>query len=162
MNVFVLNEKLETVAVVDTYVSLIWTERYSECGDFELYTVVDPILLYYLRKDYYLALRESNSTMIIEDIFLDTDIESGQYITVTGRSLESILDRRIVWGQRTVAGNFQNAIRDLLNDSIISPSDSDRKIDNFIFEETADEYITQLTIDAQFTGDNLYDVIKAL
>lgn len=162
MDVFVMNENMETVAIIDNYVSLIWTERYSEYGDFELYTFVDPTLLHYLRKDYYLVLKESGATMIIEDIFLDTDIESGLYITVTGRSLESILERRIVWGQKTVTGNLQDAMHSLLNDCIISPSDSNRKIDNFIFEESTDENITQLTVDAQFTGDNLYDVIKIL
>lgn len=162
MDVFILNKNMETVAIIDTYSSLIWTERYSEYGDFELYTFVDPVLLNYLRKDHYVVLRESYATMIIEDIFIDTDIETGRYITVTGRSLESILDRRIIWGQKTVTGNLQSVIHELLNDNIISPSDSDRKIDNFIFEESTDEYITQLSIDAQFTGDNLYDVVKTL
>lgn len=162
MDVFVLNENLETIAIVDAYVSLIWTERYSEHGDFELYTFVDTPLLQCLRKNNYLVLRESDATMIIEDLFLDTDVESGQYLTVTGRSLESILDRRIIWGQKTVTGNLQNVIHELLNDCIISPVNPDRKIDNFIFEDTTDEYIAQLTIDAQFTGDNLYDVVKSL
>lgn len=162
MNVFVLNENMETVAVVDTYVSLIWTERYSEYGDFELYAFVDPSLLYYLRKDYYLVLEESSTTMIIENIFLDTDVESGHYITLTGRSLESILDRRIVWGQKIVKGSLQDAIHSLLYDCIINPIDSDRRIDNFIFEESTDENITQLSINVQFTGDNLYDVVKIL
>lgn len=162
MDVFVLNENFETVAVIDTYVSLIWTERYSECGDFELYTLVDPTLLHYIRKDYYLSIKESNATMIIEDILLDTDVESGLYITVTGRSLESILDRRIIWGQKDIKGNLQDAIQLLLNDSIISPSDPDRQINNFIFEKTTNEYIAQLNIDVQFTGDNLYDVIATL
>lgn len=80
-------------------------------------------------------------------------------MTVTGRSLESLLERRIVWGQKIVTGNLQEAIRTLLNESIISPAISDRRISNFIFEMSTDPKITKLKIDTQFTGDDLYTVI---
>lgn len=162
MDIFVLSEDLELLTVIDTYVSLIWTERYSDYGDFELYTFADSDAILNLLKNRYLTLRESNTIMIIEDILLETDVEEGRYITVTGRSLESILDRRIIWGQKTLTGKLQDAIHTLLNENIISPSDPDRIIDNFVFEESTDDTILNLTVDAQFTGDNLYSVIKAL
>lgn len=98
--------------------------------------------------------------MIIEKIQITSDVEDGNHVTVTGRSLESILDRRIVWGQKTISGNLQNGIKTLLNENVISPSDSNRKIPNFIFEESTDSAITELKIEAQYTGDNLYDVIQ--
>lgn len=100
--------------------------------------------------------------MIIEDLAVDSDIEDGNRLIVTGRSLESILERRIIWGQKVLTGNLQDAIETLLNESIISPSITDRKIDNFIFEPSTDPRVMELTIDAQFTGNNLYDVIKKL
>ena len=100
--------------------------------------------------------------MIIEKIRITSDSEDGNHITVTGRSLESILDRRIVWGQRTIRGNLQNGIQTLLNENVISPSDSNRRISNFIFEASTDPSITRLTIDAQYTGDNLYGVINKI
>lgn len=100
--------------------------------------------------------------MIIEKIRITSDSEDGNHITVTGRSLESILDRRIVWGQRTIRGNLQNGIQTLLNENIISPSDGNRRISNFIFEASTDPAITKLTIDAQYTGDNLYSVINKI
>ena len=100
--------------------------------------------------------------MIIEKLRITSDAEDGNHITVTGRSLESILDRRIVWGQKTISGNLQNGIRTLLNENVISPSDSSRKISNFIFEASTDPAITSLKIDAQYTGDNLYDVISKI
>lgn len=103
---------------------------------------------------------ESDRTMIIEKILIETDSEDGNHLTVTGRSLESILDRRIIWGLLTVSGNLQTAIKTMLNECIISPSDTNRKISNFIFEESTDSSITELTIDAQYTGDNLLDVIE--
>ena len=100
--------------------------------------------------------------MIVEKIQITSDTEDGNHVTVTGRSLESILDRRIVWGQKLLSGNLQNGIKTLLNENVISPSDSNRKIPNFIFKESTDPAITKLKLEAQYTGDNLYDVIQKI
>ena len=48
----------------------------------------------------------------------------------------------------------------LLDENIINPSDTSRKVEGLIFEASTDPAITGLTVDAQFTGDNLYDAIK--
>lgn len=162
MDIIVLNTDLDAVSIVDTYESFIWTDRYHEYGDFELYVTMHEGLLDYLKQDYYLQSGDSEHVMIIEKIQITSDVEEGNHVTVTGRSLESILGRRIVWGQKTISGNLQNGIKTLLNENIISPSDNDRKIENFIFEDSTDTAITDLTIDAQYTGDNLYDVIRQI
>jgi hypothetical protein len=57
---------------------------------------------------------------------------------------------------------LQQEILELLNSSIIKPSKTTRKIDNFIFEETEDPLVTGLTVNAQYTGDNIYDVVSKL
>ena len=162
MEILILNTKFESVHLVDTFKSMIWTDRYSAYGDFEIYFSMDPELLEFLKEDYYLWIKESEHCMIIEDLSIDSDVEEGNHIIVTGRSLESILERRIVWGQKILTGNLQNAIQILLNESIISPSIADRKIGNFIFEPSTDEKITKLVIDAQYTGDDLYSIISGL
>ena len=150
MDITVLNTNLDAISIVDVYESFIWTDRYYEYGDFELFTSMTDTILSYIKQDYYLQNRESEHVMIIEMIRIGSDSENGNHITVTGRSLESILDRRIVWGQKTITEN------------VISPADSSRKIANFIFEASADPAITSLKIDAQYTGDNLYDVINKI
>lgn len=162
MELFVLNADFESIAVIDTYESMIWTGRYNAYGDFEIYFAMDESLLEYIKEDYYLWLKDSEHSMIIEDIKIDADTEEGNRLIVTGRSLESILERRIIWGQRIFSGNLQNAIQTMLNENIISPSVADRKIANFIFVPSTDSKITSLTIDNQYTGDDLYTVIKGL
>lgn len=160
MNLLVLDTNLNAISVLDVYNSFIWTDRYYEYGDFELYTAMSENILDYIKQDYYLLSLESDHLMIIEKLVIKSDAEDGDYLTVSGRSLESILDRRIVWGQKTISGNFQNGIKTLLEECIISPSDSNRKISNFVFEASTDTAITELTIEAQYTGDNLYEVIQ--
>lgn len=162
MELLVLNTDFESIAVIDTYESMIWTDRYNSYGDFEILFAMDTQLLQYLKEDYYLWLKDSEHCMIIEDIKINADTEEGNHLIVTGRSLESILERRIIWGQRIFNGNLQNGIQTMLNECIISPSIADRKISNFVFVPSTDPKITSLKIDNQYTGDCLYDVIKGL
>lgn len=162
MDLFVLDTNLDQVGVLDTYKSLIWTERYNEYGDFEITSPVTSDILANLKQDYYLEHRDTDRTMIIEKILINTDVEDGNTLTITGRSLESMLLRRIVWGQRTIKGNLQNGIETLLNENVISPSKPERKISNFVFQASTDPQITSLEIDAQYTGDVLYDIISGL
>lgn len=157
-----MNTEFESVDIVDTFKSMIWTDRYNANGDFEMFLSISSDVLDHLREDYYLWLRDSEHCMIIEDLSIDSDTEEGNHLIITGRSLESLLERRIVWGQKVLTGNLQLAIQTLLNESIISPTIADRKIDNFIFETSTDPKVTELTVDTQFTGDDLYVVIKNL
>lgn len=162
MELTVLNTNFEAIAIIDAFKSMIWTDRYNTYGDFELYTSVNAELLESLKPDNYLWNRDSEHCMIIENVEINTSAEEGNYLTVTGRSLESILERRIIWGQKEFSGSLQDAIQSMLNDAIISPSIAERKIDNFIFQPSTDERITSLTIDTQYMGDDLYTVIADL
>ena len=162
MDLTILDTDRTPLCVLDVYNSFIWTDRYSKYGDFELHASMSEDLLQYLKQDYYITNANSEHVMIIEKLLINSDIENGNTITVSGRSLESLLERRIVWNRTTLSGNLQKGIKKLLNENVISPSDSNRKIDNFIFEESTDSAITGLTIDGQYTGDNLYEVIASI
>lgn len=162
MDIFVLNNNFESIYLIDAYKSMIWTERYNQAGDFEIYTEVSGEVLKHVTKDCYLSIKESDRTMIVSDIQIISDREAGNFIKITGNSLEQILNRRIVWGLKTLNTNLQNGIKTLLNESIISPSDSKRKISNFVFQTVTDSRITGIKIEKQFTGDNIYDIITEL
>lgn len=141
MELIVLDTSLKMLSVLDTFESLIWTERYSAYGDFEVYTSINDSILEILKDDYYLWLKESDQTMIVEDRKIESDAENGNHFTVTGRSLESILERRIIWKQTILSGNFQNGIEKLLDENIINPSDASRKVERLIFEASTDRYL---------------------
>jgi hypothetical protein len=162
MELLILNTNLESVAILDTFESLIWTERYCGYGDFENYSKASMELFSMLRPDYYLWTKGSNQVMIVEDHKIKYDAESGAHLITTGRSLESILDRRIVWETTILSGSLQNGIKKLIDESIISPTIADRTIPNFIFELSTDPVITSLTVKAQFTRTNLYETIVKL
>lgn len=162
MDALILDANFETLAVLDAFESFIWTDRFCGYGDFEVYLPVSkaPDELFVIGN--YLQTRASERLMIIENISIETNPELGDYMTVTGRSLESILERRVVWGQAVLDDTLQNAIQSLLNSNVISPTNTSRQIPNFIFSASTDSDITTLTVDTQFYGENLYDVIYTL
>lgn len=162
MELLILDENLSGVDTLDIFESLIWTDRYSKCGDFEIYVPASTKMLSKLRKNRYLYLKESEHVMIIEDTNIETDVEEGAHLCVTGRSLESILERRIIWNQTVLSGSLQDGIEKLLNENAISPSIPERKIPNLSFEKSEDSSITSLTLEAQYWGENLYETIVGI
>lgn len=161
MDITIKNTSFDNVKTLDIYKSFIWTDRYYECGDFELYISVNNSALPYLLDDYYLEIDGSEHLMVIEDFETTTDVEDGNYIIVTGRSLESILDRRIVWSHTSLKGSLSESIKKLLNENAISPSDENRKIPNLIFKEPIDQRILDIEVDTQFYGETLLDAISS-
>ena len=130
IELFVLNADLERIAMVDTYVSLIWATRYNEIGDCELYLEATTENLNLFRKGYFLA--RSNDEMVcrIESIELSTDIENGNYITVTGYDVKKILNQRVIWSQTNVDGKVEDFIRNIVYKSLVNPNLSARAITN--------------------------------
>ncbi len=163
MDVYILDTSFNRIKVIDNILSFIWTERYNNVGDFEMTLPFERSLLSIIQRDYYLEFTETDRLMIIESCEITTDVENGSEMIVKGRSLESILDRRIIWNQTIITGNLQNGVKTLIDDAIINPSIADRKIPNFKFIISDDPSVTSCSFDsAQFTGDNLLDVILTL
>jgi len=162
MELTILNSSFEIIGIIDTFTSLIWTDRYYDFGDFEFSKSPDLTFITLLNQGSYLALPESEHLMVIENIHIRSSIEEGNSIIVKGRSLESILDRRIIWSLTSLVGDFQDGILQLLTENAIDPTDEDRQITLLEFEVSTDPSVTDLTISSQFTGTSLYKVILDL
>lgn len=157
--IYILDKNFDNFAVLDTFKSFIWTDRYNEAGDFEIETVANEYYLNIFRQDYYVYFSRSEHLMIIEQLEINSDAEDGNTIKVRGRSLEALLDRRVIWGWKTLNGSFQNGVKTLINENVISPENGRRRFPNFIFEDTNDAHIAELQMVTQYFGDNLYDAI---
>lgn len=153
MNVYVLNRSFEPVAVIDCYKSLIWTKRYYTCGDFELYVPADESLLQYFQPDYFLTRDDDDSVMVIERLEIQTDVENGDYYIVSGRSLESVLARRIV-GSQTIINNADvvQGLKELVTEWT-------NGFPNFVIDDSL-TYAQYLR--TQITGDVLLDAVSSI
>lgn len=160
MELLVKDTNFKTIAVVEWSKSILWIDRYCGAGEFEIYCPLSDAVNEYLKEDYYLIHRDSKHTMIIESRQLTENVEEGDTIVIKGRSLESILERRIVWEQTNFAGEpLQASIMSLIDAAIINPTDSTRAIPNFITSLSSDPAIVDQPITGQYFGRTMYDVV---
>lgn len=165
MDIRVLNNKFICTYILDSYNSLVWTDRYQECGDFELVVPLTEEIFKVVIPGYYLQIANSDRIMVIESLTTDTSAEEGSTLTIGGRSAESILDRRVQYSQSDYKGSVQNTIKSLLNENFINPTIADRKIDILEFEESDDQRIIDLTLSEEMQvtiGSSIYETINDL
>lgn len=130
IEVYVLNRDLKQIGIIDSYVSLLWVNRYLENGDCELYVEATHKNLSLLKKGYYLLRLDDDMVCRIEKVELDTDTENGNYLIVTGYDVKKILEQRIIWSQTNVDGNVEDYIRDIVYSTLVNPNLSARQIKN--------------------------------
>jgi len=82
--------------VIDQFESMIWTERFAEYGDFELKIDSTRESRALFKLGTRLAINESHRVMTVDSIEDDTDEEGQSSLLVKGKSLEYILEDRVV------------------------------------------------------------------
>lgn len=154
----VLNKSLKQIDIIDSYSSLIWSMRFYLDGDFELCVSVNEKNIESLQEGHYITRDDDSNVGIIEKIKIIADETGNEKMIVSGGFLPTILKRRIIENQTVINDTISNAIKKLLNENVIAPSNDKRKISNIAY---VDNYIPT-RIDAQYTGKNLLEVIEGL
>lgn len=98
MEVYTLDPLLRREGIFDRFDSLIWTERFSDAGDFELVvrsTIETRNAFTTGRK---LAMNESYRVMEVETVTDSTDDEGRNMLTIKGPSLEVMMKDRVARG----------------------------------------------------------------
>lgn len=160
------SSSFDVVAVIDRYSSMIWTKRYFTYGDFELVIPADPSILPLIQQDFFITRDDDPSVMIIEKITVKTDAEEGDSFIITGRSLESILLRRIFYPQfliqsvGTLTGAVQSFVTYCTTATNLRPGEANyRAIPGLYVDFT---FAPSKDVTAQFTGDTLLDGIRSI
>ena len=159
IDLYILNRDLNVIDIIDDYESLIWTPRYFEPGDFEIYTKATERTLALLQLDYYVKRPDSDMIGIIETVSIESNPDTGDHIIAKGRDLGSILDRRIVWSLTNIEDTVENGVRRLLTENFISPTLSVRKMENFVLG--ASQGFTEV-MSMQYGGDNILEIVVTL
>lgn len=101
MELYTLDSLFRYSSVIDSFQSLIWTERFSSWGDFELDTFSTLENRNLFVPGLRLSIKESKRVMVVETIN-DTTSDTGERILkVKGRSLEAIFENRMAMGDLT-------------------------------------------------------------
>lgn len=161
----IYDQNVMQIGVIDVYTSLIWTKRYNKAGDFKVEIPLKGNISEFIALENFVTLSEDLEPgyyMIIENLEVDQNEDGSNTLTISGRSLEALLERRIVWDKSVYSSKkTEDIVKDLLTKSFINPSVSDRKITNFVYAEPEDD-LSFSTVDAEYDGEDLLDVISNL
>lgn len=161
INIYVMNQALEKIGVIDNFISLIWGKRFIEFGDCELYVTANPTNLSLFQQDYYIIRENDDMVCRIVSVELETNEEEGDFLIVKGLDCRYILNQRIVWKTINFNGQVGAFVRRLITDNIINPTDTDRKISNFTVGDLSafkDNIRLQTTYD--LIGDKIKEVCR--
>lgn len=163
MDITVLNTSFVAVDILEGIDSILWIEKYNSFGTFEIYTKYSDYHLELLQEGYYLKNSKSDRLMIIDSVNIATDPENGDKLIVSGRSLESILDRRIVlnhfWG---IDNPVWEAIEIMIYNNFTNSVYPERNISNFVYQIPTDPNVTAPTCSVNYHGNNIYECVATL
>ena len=175
MEYYILDNDLNVVRGVELFQSMIWTRKYYESGDFELYlpATTESFKTYSdAAKNHYYIIQAKDATaahlknvpiMVVNSVTLDDTFDKGDFLIVKGKQVKSLLMNRIVWGEtKQVAGPVQDVFRQLVIENLINPTDGDRAIPNIILGDIVEDHPFNKPdavpfVNADLTGSTLYD-----
>lgn len=151
---------LELVGMLEIQRSVIWAEKAFSAGSFSLESLITEETRALLVPENILWI-EGDTGGIIEHVEQQAGAD-GPYITVKGRDLTGILDRRILWGQYDLHGTPAAIMHQLVNDCAINPTRGDteaRKLPGLVSLAVP---VGGEAIRAQKTGGTLLDALEQL
>lgn len=92
---YTLDDSLRRDTVIEDFESFIWSERYSGAGDFQVVTKSTFANRQLLTPETMIAMNKSKYVMKIDTVVDQTDDSGIRNLTVTGQSLETLLDSRV-------------------------------------------------------------------
>lgn len=113
-----LDEDFNAIGIIDDYDSVIWTERYGDVGDFEVFGALNSQLINLSVSASYLFNSATSSIMVIEKPKVDFSEEDVSTMTISGRSFESFLDRRVCLASKTILNPADPRISQIICDLV--------------------------------------------
>ncbi len=127
----ILNNELTFIRDIEDYISFYFVKSFFQSKEFHLVAPIKYSSI--LKKDNYIYLNK-NKAMIIEEV---EENEAKKQITVKGRDIKSILERRIIIPPNGEAydkfkGDVESVIKHYIDVCCVNPVDVNRKIPNLI------------------------------
>lgn len=95
MELYILDDDLRRITVIDKFESLVWTERFQSFGDFELVINYTQSLQTSLQQGTKVIVNKSHRIMVVDQVENVTDNDGKKYLNVKGTSLEKFLRDRV-------------------------------------------------------------------
>lgn len=156
MELYIYNSNRELEGIVESFEYLRWTRRYSQCGSFEIKAIATQENADLLKEGNIIWKNDDEEAGIIEHLELSQTEQ--EFITASGRFATSLLARRIVWQTEILSGDLSACVEQLINNNLINPSDTARKITAISFSSPN----LSVPISTQVSYRNLMDAVTDL
>lgn len=133
MIIYILNNKLETIHVLENFIDLNFSEKHNDVGSFSLNTSLNDERTEYLKRGNLIFIPLANKTFFINNVTIKE--ENNKIITLSGFDLNDILTFRIIWGTLVFKENINSVLTKILNKNFIEPVSPHRRIDNLVISE---------------------------
>lgn len=155
----ILSPLLVPLGLLNQFTAMTWTSRTTTFGGFELWCPMLPENSELLKPDNLLWIG-GDELGVIETIQKSTDEQGGTILQVSGRFIESWLERRIIWGQYSGTEVVSNHLRNMVNLNAISPSDPKRVIPNLGLSTTQEALGPSISFSDSYS--NLWNTVVEL
>ena len=172
---YTLDDSLRRDQVIEGFQSFIWTERYSSAGDFVIVTKTTYNNRLLLSDGTRIAMKGSRYVMKIDTVSDDTGDDGSRNLTVTGKSLEMLLDDRVAMGAITdttavptwnLTGTPGDIIRSMFEQicvaGILSPNDNIPFYVNGLISPVGDIPEPDEIVTVSASPDTLYNTIQKI
>ena len=134
----VYNTIMLPLAVIDKITSLIWTRRYWSAGDFKLLVPFTDLHSEIIKKHNIIMKRGDTEAAEIRYVKIRKNPQGVEEIEAQGRFITNWIGKRIVRNQISTQDNTQNIIKRIMNENVVNPANSKRKIPNVILNPDTD------------------------
>lgn len=158
----------EKVCIIDNYSSFLWVERFDEPGEFNITIPFESELCSLVKLYDYIYSPDFDNYMIVEKIDSKITLEGDVSFQISGRSLESLLDRRIIGIDTLIEENLEDSVRQLIYHCFTSQNYFKKegfyhRDTNLVFEYSNDSDIYTKRYFGEFnSGDDCLTMIETM
>jgi hypothetical protein len=132
MHLYILSNTFNFLGLIEEFKSFTWIRRYTSCGEFELHVPFTNNNRIILSLGNIIYKKNDTEAGIINYLNYKLDTDGKEIIIVKGKFASSYLNQRIALGTSAYSTTAESLMRSLITTNVITPTDSDRTIDNFI------------------------------
>lgn len=136
MQIYILDKNYERLGELSEQEDIVFNKRFNDVGYCALKVACSPEMLELLKAGNYIYRYDDDMLCKIVTPQIDTDVEQGDFLTVDAEDMNNVLAGRIVRWNVTYSGTVAGFIKRLITENIINPAQAQRKIENFVFDDS--------------------------
>ena len=136
MLIYILDNQYYLLGAITEQEDIVFNKRFNDVGYCALKVSCDEEMLSLLRTGRYIFRYDDDMLCKVINPQLDTNVEQGDFLTVNAEDMNNILAGRIVRWDVAYSGTVAGFIKRLIDENIISPKQSQRRIENFTFDDS--------------------------